>query len=407
MRVWAWVLVCLALGGCAKPEPIKVGVLHSLTGDMAISERSVAEATLMAVKELNARGGVLGRPVEAVLGDGRSDLEAFAEAAEQLIARDETAALFGCWTSASRKTVLPILKRHDHLLFYPVQYEGLEQSPYVVYTGAAPNQQLIPAVKWSVDNLGTSFFVVGSDYVFPRTAGAIMRDQLMSLQVDLVGEVYLPLGSTDVEPVVEQILAARPQVILNTLNGGTNVAFFKELRRRGVTPERIPVMSFSIAEDELRTMGAEHLAGDYAAWNYFQSLDTPENRSFVSRFKARYGAERVTDDPMEAAYFGVFLWAQAVEDAGSFEPRLVRQTIGDQSLLAPGGVVSVDASTHHTWKTVRIGKIRKDGQFDIAWTSDRPVRPVPYPVYRSRSEWDQFLQDMYHGWGNRWNNPQS
>lgn len=385
--------------------PIRVGILHSLTGTMAISEKSVVDATVLAIDEINARGGLLGRRLEPVIADGASDAGRFAAEAERLITVEGVSVVFGCWTSASRKTVRPVFEKRDHLLFYPVQYEGLEESPNIVYTGAAPNQQIIPAVKWAFDNLGRSFFLVGSDYVFPRTANEIVKDQVMALKGDILGEEYIPLGSLDVSRAVAGVLATWPAVILNTINGDTNVAFFSELRRAGVRPQRIPTMSFSIGEDELRALGAAAMVGDYACWNYFQSIDTRENRDFVKAFQARYGNERVTDDPIEAGYFGVHLWAQAVTSAGTPDAARVRLAVRDQSLAAPEGIVYVDPDTQHTWKTVRIGRVRSDGQFDVVWSTEKPVRPVPYPVYRSRSQWEQLLSDLWQGWGGAWANP--
>lgn len=388
-------------------QPIKVGILHSLTGTMAISERSVVDATLLAIEELNAKGGVLGQKIEPIVVDGQSNEERFAELADGLIHQEKVSVLFGCWTSASRKRVKPVVEEADHLLFYPVQYEGLEQSPNIIYTGAAPNQQIIPAVKWSFDNLGERFFLIGSDYVFPRTANALIRAQVDALGGEVVGEYYLSLGTNEVAGAVQEIVRSQPDVILNTINGDSNQAFFHSLRAARVSADLIPTMSFSIAEDELRTLGPENMAGDYAVWNYFQAIDTEENRGFVSRFRTRYGSHRVTDDPMEAGYFGVYLWAQAVEAAGSPQPTLVRQALTDRSFLAPEGIVSVDGETNHTWKTVRVGQIKPDGQFTILWTSDYAIRAVPYPPYRSRTEWEDFLHHLYVEWGNRWANPHS
>ncbi len=386
-------------------KPIKVGVLHSLTGTMAISETSVRDATLLAIEEINQRGGVLGRPILPIVVEGKSDWPTFAREAERLITGDQVSVVFGCWTSASRRTVKPVFEKYDHLLFYPVQYEGLEASPNIIYTGAAPNQQIIPAVKWAFDHLGKKIFLVASDYVFPRSANAIIKDQTAALRGTIVGEEYILLGSTDVKEVVQKIIKAHPDVILNTINGDTNVAFFKELRAAGIRPDKIPTLSFSIAEDELRSLDIKTMVGDYAAWNYFQSVDTEENKVFVKNFKAKYGADRVTDDPMEAGYFGVYLWAQAVQDAGTDAVLSVRKALPNQSYKGPGGIVYIDAENNHTWKTVRIGKIQADGQFDIVWSSENLIRPVPYPIYRSKSEWNQFLLNLYTGWGNRWANP--
>jgi urea transport system substrate-binding protein len=286
-----------------------------------------------------------------------------------------------------------------------VQYEGLEQSPNIVYTGAAPNQQIIPGVKWAFDHLGESFFLVGSDYVFPRTANEIIKDQITALGGKVLGEDYILLGSKDVKRVVQKIMQAQPDVVLNTINGDSNVAFFRELRSAGVRSDGIRTMSFSIAEEELVSLGIREMVGDFAAWSYFQSVASPENLNFVKRFKQKYGQKRVTDDPMEAAYFGVYLWAQAVKDVGSADPRAIRPAIKNQSFNAPEGIVYIDAENQHTWKTVRIGKIRSGGQFDVVWTSDKSIRPVPYPIFRLKSEWEKFLQDLYEGWGKSWANP--
>ncbi|RAU20479.1 urea ABC transporter substrate-binding protein [Paramagnetospirillum kuznetsovii] len=403
---WAAIYAAIAAWPSqSKTRPIKVGVLHSLSGTMAVSERTVADATLYAIEELNRRGGVLGRKVDAVVVDGKSDWSVFAAAAERLIVADKVSAVFGCWTSACRRTVKPVFERHDAVLFYPVQYEGLEQSPNIVYTGAAPNQQIIPAIKWSLDHLGRRLFLVGSDYVFPRTANKIIAAQVAALQGQVVGEAYAVLGDQDFTAIVDQIKRARPDVIFNTINGDSNLGFFRALRDAGIHPDRIPVMSFSIAEAEVKAMGAEMLVGDYAARNYFQSVDTDENRDFVSGFKARYGEGYVTTAPMEAAYFGVMLWAKAVEEAGSAEFRDFRATIKGQSMAAPGGTVTIDPVTQHTWKTVRIGRIRADGNFEILWDSQRPVRPVPYPSFLPKGEWISFLDRLYSGWDGNWAAP--
>jgi urea transport system substrate-binding protein len=383
--------------GLMTPPPIKVGVLHSLTGTMAVSEKSVKDGTLLAIKEINEQGGLLGRSIEAVIRDGKSDGPTFALAAEKLISEDKVDVVFGGWTSTSRKALKPIIEKFNHLLFYPLQYEGLETSPNIIYTGAAPNQQIIPAVKWANDHLGKSFFLVGSDYVFPRTANAIIKDQAALLDVTIVGEEYLQLGSSDVDAIVEKIVKAKPDVILNTINGESNIAFFKKLRGAGITSAKTPTMSFSIAEEELKSIGPKELIGDYACWNYFQSIDTEQNKHFVRIYKETFGQDRVTDDPIEAAYFGVYLWARAVQDALSTDPALVLKALPDQSYSAPEGMVYIDADTLHTWKTVRIGQIQTDGQFKIVWSSDKPIRPRPFPPYRTQAEWEKFLLQQRNG----------
>ncbi|NNE00895.1 MAG: urea ABC transporter substrate-binding protein [Pirellulaceae bacterium] len=404
------VLMCIAVGIyfsiSSTPVPIKVGILHSETGTMSISEKSVRDATIMAIEEINAKGGLLGRMIEPIVVDGKSDPATFAVRARQLITQQRVTVIFGCWTSACRKSVKPVVEKYNHLLFYPVQYEGLEQSPNIVYTGATPNQQILPAVKWCIDELQASkFFLVGSDYVFPRTANAIMRAQIEALRGEVVGEQYILLGSTDVNDVVDKIVDANPDVILNTINGDSNVSFFDALQTAGITADVIPTMSFSIAEEELRSMDPKTISGNFATWNYFQSGEGEINQQFVKRFQRRYGADRVTDDPIEAGYFGVYLWAQAVEDAGTPVVAEVLHKLGQQSFAAPQGIVSIENENQHTWKTVRVGQIRRDGQFDVVWTSGRPVRPVPYPVYRSRVQWNLFLKQLYDQWGGQWSNP--
>jgi len=380
-------------------ETIKIGILHSLSGTMAISESSVVDATLLAVEEINANGGVLGRPIEPIIRDGQSDWDIFAEESLHLIVDEQVQVVFGCWTSACRKTVKPVFEAQNHLLVYPVQYEGLESSPNIVYTGAAPNQQIIPAVRWGMENLGKRVFLVGSDYVFPHTANEVMRRQVLSQQGQVLGEEYILLGSSDVQGIVDAIVETKPDMILNTINGDSNIAFFQALRDAGITSEEIPTISFSIAEPELQTLEIDNVVGDYAAWTYFQSLETPENEAFVRRFHARYGDDRVISDPMEAAYFGVYLWAQAVETIGKSDPQSVQKAIQRQSFNAPQGVVYVDPQTQHVWKTVLVGQIRGDGQFDIVWSSGNPVRPIPYLTsYLTQDEWDSFLNDLYIGW---------
>jgi urea transport system substrate-binding protein len=388
--------------------PIPVGILHSFTGTMAISEIPVAEAEQLAIDEINAEGGLLGgRKVLAIRADGCSDGPTFAREANLLLTREKVCAVFGCWTSASRKTVRPIFEQRNGLLFYPVQYEGLEESPNIIYLGAAPNQQIIPAVKWTFDNLGQRFYLVGSDYVFPRAANAVITDQIKALGGTIVGEDYIPLGSSDTKAVVDRIKAAQPDVILNTINGDTNIAFFRSLRAADIYPTRIPTVSFSIGENELPKLDPSRCIGDYAVWNYFQTQPGVRNSAFVAAFQKKYGPHRVVSDPMEAAYCGVKLWAQAVEEAGTEATEDVQNTILDQSMAAPEGVIMIDPETRHTWRPVRVGLIRADGQFSIVWDSERPIRPQPFPLSRTRSDWEKFLERLYAGWQNNWSAPAS
>jgi urea transport system substrate-binding protein len=388
-------------------EPIKVGVLHSLSGTMAGSETVVANAVRFALDEVNQAGGVLGRPVQPVVADGRSDWPTFARQAERLITDEQVCTVFGCWTSASRKTVKPVFERHDHLLIYPVQYEGLETSPNVIYMGAAPNQQILPAVEWALTRLHKRrFFLVGSDYVFPRAAHAIIKDQLRRAGVQVVGEEYLPLGGQKVDAVVAAVAQAKPDMILNTINGDSNTAFFRALREAGVKPATTPTLSFSVGEHELRSLNLADVAGDYAAWTYFQSLDTPENTAFVRRFQEKYPQQSITD-PMETAYVAVKLWAAAVNEAQSLDPKKIRRALLNRHLNGPCGAVRIDPDTQHCFRTPRIGQIRADGQFEVVWSAPEPVRPEPYPDSRTAAAWRTFLDDLYTGWGNRWAAPES
>ena len=364
-------------------DTIKVGILHSLSGTMAISETTVKEVELLAIKEINAAGGVLGKQIEPIIEDGASDWPTFAEKAEKLIDRDQVKTIFGCWTSASRKAVKDVFESKDHMLWYPVQYEGQECSKNIFYTGAAPNQQIEPAVDWLLENKGKQFFLVGSDYVFPRTANTIIKEQLKAKGGETVGEDYLPLGNSEVTPIITKIKQALPNggVIFNSLNGDSNVAFFKQMQGAGLTADKYPVMSVSIAEEEVRQIGKEFLIGHYAAWNYFMTVDSPANKKFVEAFKAEYGQDRVTNDPMEAAYIMVYLWKQAVEQAGTADDlNKVRAAAIGQAFDAPEGPVKMFPN-HHISKTVRIGQVREDGLFNIVSSTNGPIAPIPWNQY--------------------------
>ncbi|WP_041722911.1 urea ABC transporter substrate-binding protein [Caldicellulosiruptor saccharolyticus] len=397
------VMVVAVLYGCKKSssssesekekseETIKVGILHSLSGTMSISEVSLKDAELMAIEEINNNGGVLGKKLEPIVEDGASDWPTFAEKAKKLLQKDKVAVIFGCWTSASRKAVLPVVEENNGLLFYPVQYEGLESSPNIFYMGAAPNQQIVPAVKWLFDNGKKRFYLLGSDYVFPRTANKIIKAYLKYLGGVVVGEEYTPLGHTDYSSVINKIKAAKPDVVFNTLNGDSNVAFFKQLKDAGIDANTLPVMSVSIAEEEIKGIGPEYLKGHLVTWNYFQSVDTPENKEFVEKYKKKYGEDRVTDDPIEAAYIGVYLWAKAVEKAGSTDVDKVREAAKGIEFNAPEGPVKIDGDNQHLYKTVRIGEILENGQIRELWKTNKPVKPDPY---LKGYEWAQGLSEQ-------------
>jgi urea transport system substrate-binding protein len=386
-------------------DTVKIGVLHSLSGTMAISETSLRDVVLMAVDEINASGGVLGKQIEPVVVDPASNWPLFAEKAKQLIVQDKVAVTFGCWTSVSRKSALPVFEAKytadenpygGGLLFYPVQYEGEEQSPNVFYTGASPNEQLIPAAQYMMSKDGGSkkkFYLLGTDYVFPRTANKVLKAFLKAQGVpdENIAEEYTPFGFSDYQTIVAKVKDFAKDgdaCILSTINGDSNVPFYKEFANQGLTADSCPIMAFSVAEDELRSMETEKLVGHLAAWNYFQSIDTPENKKFVADFKAYCkaknlpgGDSRVTDDPIEAAYFGVYVWKKAVEKAGSFNIDKVVPAVLGMEFDAPGGPKKMDPINHHTWKPVLIGSIRADGQFDIIWKTPGLVHPESFSSY--------------------------
>jgi urea transport system substrate-binding protein len=362
----------------ASGDTIKVGILHSLSGTMSISEVSVKDAEMMAIEEINAKGGVLGKQIEPVIEDGASDWPTFAEKARKLLSEDKVATVFGGWTSASRKAMLPVFEELNGLLWYPVQYEGLESSPNIFYTGATTNQQIVPAVTWLLQNRGKKFFLLGSDYVFPRTANKIIKEQLKAEGGELAGEEYTPLGHTDYSTIITKIKEAKPDVVFNTLNGDSNVAFFKQLKDAGITSKDLTTLSVSVAEEEIRGIGADVLTGHLAAWNYYETTDTPQNKTFVENYKKKYGSDRVTADPIEAGYDAVYLWAAAVEKAGSTEVAKVKEAAKELEWDAPEGKVKIDGATQHLYKTVRIGEVQAGGMFKELWNSGQPVKPDPY-----------------------------
>lgn len=360
-------------------DTVKVGLLHSLTGSMAISEKSVRDAEVLAIKEINAAGGVNGKQIEYVEEDGASEPSTFATKAEKLIDSEGVSTIFGCWTSSSRKAVKPIVEEYGSLLWYPVQYEGMESSSNIVYTGAAPNQQIVPAIDYLLDQGYKKFFLLGSDYVFPRTANMIINAQLEAKGAAAVGEEYADMDQTDFAAIISKIEAAKPDVIINTLNGTGNVSFFKQMSEKNYTSNDYMTMSFSIAEEEVATIGADVLKGHMVSWNYYQTTDTEKNKEFVKAYKDAYGENRVTSDPAEAAYDAVYLWKAACEKADSFEPEDVIKAVesGEISFDAPEGTVTIQGDNHHLVKPVRIGQVGDDGLINEIYATD-PVAPDPY-----------------------------
>ena len=381
-------------------ETIKVGILHSLSGTMAISETSLKDVALMAIEEINAKGGVLGKKLEPVVVDPASNWPLFAEKARELIEKQKVAVTFGCWTSVSRKSVLPVFEELNGLLFYPVQYEGEESSYNVFYTGAAPNQQAIPAVEYlmSEDGGGAKRFVLlGTDYVYPRTTNKILNYFLKSKGINKkdIMEAYTPFGHSDYQTIVADIkkfAAGKPTAVISTINGDSNVPFYKELANQGLKAEDIPVVAFSVGEEELRGIDTKPLVGHLAAWNYFMSIENSENKAFIKKWNAYVnkkklpgGSKRVTNDPMEATYIGIKMWAQAAEQAGTTNVDAVRQAIGGQTVKSPSGFeITMDAKNHHLHKPVVIGEIQDDGQFEVVWKTKGPIRA---------QAWSPFIPD--------------
>lgn len=377
-------------------ESVKVGIMHSLTGTFAITEVSLRDAELTAIEEINAAGGVLGRKIEPLVEDTKSQGDTvFPEKAKKLLLSDKVAVVFGCWASFTRKNVLPIFEKYDGLLFYPAAYEGNECSKNVVYTGAVPNQQIIPAVDYLWEKMGKrKFYLLGSDYIYPRTVNQLIVAYLQSkYKVQPVAEQYTPLGYQDYKNVVADIKAKKPDVIFSTINGDSNINFYKELAAAGITPDMIPVCAALVAEDELRGLDPKLLPtfkGHLCAGNYFQSVDTPANKKFVANFKKFVKDDkRVTDDAIAAAYTQAYLWKAAVEKAKSFDVDQVRRALKDLEIDAPEGKIKVDGKNFHTWKTFRMGKIRADGRFDIVYTSPNWIRPDPYPpvMFKKDCDW--------------------
>ncbi len=368
-------------------ETVRVGLLHSLTGTMAISEIPLMEAEILAIEETNERGGVLGRKIEYIVEDGESSPQVFAAKMQKLLNEDKVATVFGCWTSASRIAVKPILEKQYGLLWYPLQYEGMEASPNIMYIGASPNQQIVPAVEYCLENIGKRLFFIGSDYIFPRTAKKIIDAQLVPYELETVGEVFVPMGHTDFTEIIDQIKKAKPDVVLNTLNGDSNLAFFHQLKEMGVTAEDIPVMSFSISEQEVTEIGPEVLAGHLTAWNYYQTIENNKNSEFVEGLKKMFGNDSVSGDPIASAHTAVHLWTQACEKAGSFDVEDVRIAAKGMSYDSPLGLVTIDGTNQHLYKPVRIGQIHDDGLIYEIWETPEPVKPDPY------------LSSYYWAWG--------
>ncbi len=362
----------------ASADTVKMGILHSLTGTIAIAEKSVVDAELLAVEEINNAGGVMGQQIEAIVEDGASDWPTFAEKARKLIDKDNVAAVMGCYTSASRKAVLPVFEKLNGLLYYPTYYEGLEISPNIMYTAQEATQSSIAATEWLYANRGKSYYLVGSDYIWPRTTIKLCKITLDRLGGTVAGEDYYPLGDIEFSSAINKIKAAKPDVIINCVVGGSNVAFFKQLKAAGVIDSGTTVLSLAVSEEEVSGIGSENTAGTLTCMSYFQSLQNPANQKFVSAFKNKYGADRVTGDTLECAYISVYLWAMAVEKAQSIEVEKVVAASSGLAIDAPEGNVKFHVDNHHLWKHVRVGEFLPDGQVNMLYESPL-IEPDPFP----------------------------
>lgn len=401
---WLWSFFS---GGPLPGEPLRIGVLHSKTGTMAISEAPVIDAILLAVQEINQQGGVLGRPLEPVIVDGQSDEQVFAQKADKLITEDKVATIFGCWTSASRKAVKPVVEKHNHLLVYSVSHEGMELSPNILYGGAVPNQQVLPALHWCMGFLNKKrWYLVGSDYVFPHAVHEVIKDEAKRIGSEIVGEKYVLLGSGEAAAIARDIALTKPDLILNTLNGDSNISFFRALRQEGIRSADIPTLSFSISEAELGVMlKLDKYAGDYIAGNYLEGIPSQRNKDFLKSFRARYGPERRISDAMQTAYYNVHMWAAAVKKAGQTDAPAIRAAFKGLRIEAPQGPVEIDADTLHTIQQARVGQFHADGSVEEVFVTPQLVRPIPYPISRSREAWDSYLVKLHASWNNHWANP--
>ncbi|MEW9586406.1 urea ABC transporter substrate-binding protein [Paraburkholderia sp. DGU8] len=362
----------------AADEPVKLGLLHSLTGTIAIAEASLVDAEKLAIDEINASGGVLGRQIQPVVEDGASDWPTFAEKTRKLLQRDKVAAIVGCYTSASRKAVLPVLHQQHGLLYYPTYYEGQEQDSQVIYTSQEATQSVIAAIQWMATQQGKTFFLVGSDYIYPRTCNKIAKPTIAKAGGSVVGEEYAPLGNTEFSSIINKIKAAKPDWIYSTVVGGSNVAFYKQLKAAGLEGNTQKLLSTVVSENEIDGIGKENAVGYYACMGYFQSIQNERNAAFLKAFKSKYGQNRVVGDPMECAYNSVYFWKLAAERAKSFDVDKVIAASSGLQLDAPEGQIHINQTNHHVAKRVRIGRARADGQFDIVHESG-VIEPNPFP----------------------------
>jgi urea transport system substrate-binding protein len=376
---------------CAE-DALKIGVLYSQTGPLAVYEKPCIDSALLAIEELNAGGGVMGKKIVAIVRDGKSDADTFAKEAENLIMHDGVLALFGAWTTPCRKAVKSVVEKYHSLLFYAATFEGLEESPNIIYTGLIPNQQVVPSLDWMMENHGSSVFLVGSDMLFSKATHAIAKEHIARSNGKILGDEYVPLKSANYQSVIDKMVSAvaigKSMVILISLWDDENLKFLKLLKGHN-TLAKVPILSLSLDELMINSLGREPFDGVYLTRSYFQGVERRRNDQFVQHFMQVYGEKSIISDAMEATYYSIYLWALAVKDAQKSDPQTVHKFVTYKNLEAPEGVVFVDGSNYYTWKVVRIGEIKNDGSLFILWSSQKPLRPDPFPIYKSRSQWEK------------------
>lgn len=383
---------------------LNVGILFSKTGTMAESEQPIINAILLAIEEINEKGGINNQQITPIVYDGESNWKKYAELAKKLILQDDVSVIFGCWTSAARKEVKPIVEKYDNLLIYPTQYEGIEESSNIIYLGPTPNQQVLPAVSYAFEYIGKRVFLVGSDYIFSHVENEIIKHEVESRGGEILGEQYILFGSKNVDPIIQDIIAKKPDVIFNTINGDTNMAFFERFYELTKGGQRPPTISFSLPNAGRMKLNANRIAGDYAVWSYTTTEKVPENKAFLKSYKKKYGSIQNINDAAATAYAGVYLWKQAVQEALVTKPAFVRERLLRQSVASPAGVIYIDPKNANAWRTTHISQFNKNGQLDQMWTSMNPIEPVVYPDFKKKTEWGFFEYKLFLKWNKAWQN---
>lgn len=385
-----------------RPQPIKIGILHSLTGGQASSEQAAVHGTLSAIEEINAHGGILGRQLEPILADGASKSERFGSEAENLIVHKHVAAIFGGWSVSSRKTIMPIIEKHNSLLFFPGQFAALETSPNIIYNAPTVNQQVIPAAAWAKATLGPNVYVIGSDFISSHAILEIIKQSKEQTGINIVGESFIPLGSKDVDAAIQEIQNLKPHAIINTIKGSSNYPFFKKLHE-ATTPSIIPTISLAIDESIIADIGIKYLAGHFLICNYFESIASENNKAFVAMMKKKFGAGKRISNATLTTYINVYMWSNAVKKTKTVtDIQKIKKQISSLSFMSPKGPIVVDPETFYEWQPVIIGRILNDGSCAVAWQSKYPLKPQPFPKFPPQAYWKDFLTKKYNEWGQKW-----